>query len=221
MYKQRLAVLISSAVGMLSIIMPWAIIPLVGNMSGFNTTSGKILLVLFFVPIVFSLIGNKKDELAKWMRVIIIITSILSILSIILQYASFGGFGKSNESASAIFNQFITIGFGIYVAGISALATLFLVILIKAKRKTVIQVVNANSSYKESRRVPDRNEEKKVVQTQAQKTTTNTKQSTRTTTSAQRTHGNANDIITAVKNQSISQKEFKPSDHSKYMPKED
>lgn len=63
MHKQRLSILIASGLGVLATFMPWVKVPLIGSMSG-TKGDGWITLILFTVPLVLSLLGDKTKELS-------------------------------------------------------------------------------------------------------------------------------------------------------------
>jgi hypothetical protein len=67
--KQRLAIIIASAVGIISVFLPWRVANIWGvgvSQSGINMgADGIIALLLFAAPIVFALLGDKKARLTQ------------------------------------------------------------------------------------------------------------------------------------------------------------
>ncbi len=94
MNKQRLIILIASALGMLATFLPWMRVPLLGSMTGTSLPprweyNGWISLVLFGVPLAFSLSGDQKTKLTKNLLIAVSIFSILAFLNILAVYFDF------------------------------------------------------------------------------------------------------------------------------------
>lgn len=219
MHKQRLGVLIISILGCISVFMPWMHISVIISMNGFYTGQGKVMFALFTIPLILSLIGKWKNDLQPWSRITTLIFSVLII--------GFGGLlftglknpssSSGNAAISAFMGKNMTIGFGIYLTLFAAICLPILTLVLKnSKKAKAIVVENANRRYKEDpviKEEPTTAIPKKAAAPKATSKNSQTKTTSATT--------NASDIIAAVKHQSVSKKEFEPSDHNKYMPKQE
>ncbi len=112
--------------------MPWSSLPILGSMSGINTTLGKISLVLFVIPLFVSLIGNKANELNKGLLYSAIIpgmfAGIIALLQIIILKTSKS---HSNDPFEALVAANLSIGFGLYIAILTGISMPLFAFLIK------------------------------------------------------------------------------------------
>lgn len=116
MSKQRKFILIASAVGIISMFLPWFSVSMFGVSQSTNGMHGWGILAFFCFVItgLIALYGNQKVNLDRsmWM-----LTMILAIVPLIVAITTY-----SKMSDSFMGTEFI--GFGVYIAGIASVAVL-------------------------------------------------------------------------------------------------
>jgi len=71
MHKQRLAIIIASVIGILSVFMPWANVPIRGSINAMEQfgdagSFGVKIILLFAVPIVLAFLGDRTKPMWMW-----------------------------------------------------------------------------------------------------------------------------------------------------------
>lgn len=124
MSKQRLAILITSALGILSIFMPWITIPILGSMDGTKVKFGWMVLALFIVVLISSLLGNRNKSMRGGIFLLAVVPGILAAMAAILQLVIIilGKFVDTGDPLQKAMAPVINGGFGIYLAILAALA---------------------------------------------------------------------------------------------------
>lgn len=116
MSKQRKFILIASAVGIISMFLPWVSFSMFGVTQSTSGMHGWGVLAFFCFVItgLISFVGNQKVNLDKTMWMLTMILAIIPLIIVISTYM--------NMSNSIMGTEFI--GFGMYLSGIAALAVL-------------------------------------------------------------------------------------------------
>jgi hypothetical protein len=125
MNKQRLAILIASVLGALGTFMPWVSLPIVGSING-TKGDGYITLILFCIPIVLSVLGNRNKAISG-VRMYAAsagagISSLIAIYKII-DFNSKMAPASDNPFAQAVASS-VSIEYGLYVIAVAGLATI-------------------------------------------------------------------------------------------------
>ena len=94
--SQRIAIAISSGVGILACFMPWGSFPIVGTVNG-ASRDGLIFAVLLAIPLLLVLLGDKTKQIDKKIKII-------SICGIFMEIADFN---NKIETAKQISNSSI------------------------------------------------------------------------------------------------------------------
>ncbi|KAA9041688.1 hypothetical protein FW778_06605 [Ginsengibacter hankyongi] len=113
MNKQRKFVLIASAIGVISMFLPWVSIPFLGSVNGMHG-SGIFIFLCFVVAGIITLLGDQTKNFDTSMWTITLVTGAIPIL-IILYYLI-------DASGNTIFGS--VIGFGVYIGGLAAIGVL-------------------------------------------------------------------------------------------------
>lgn len=194
MNKQRLSILVISAIGILATFMPWTSTPFFGSMNGINTTIGKLSLIFFIIPLLTCFIGNKINELKKGAHYIIIISSVILVLLDSIQLLVLISKPQSENPFDNFIGEQIRVGFGLYLAIFAGLMLSISLFLMKSKRESDRNETNKLSKrdilLQEKKRKPVSNEKNKVNES-------------------------SSDTGAELK----KPKKFEPSDHSRFMPK--
>ena len=116
MSKQRKFVLISAAVGFISMFLPWVSISVLGYTQSVNGMHDKGILVFlcFVVSGAIAYFGDQTKNLDKTMWTVTLIAGALALLMIIWFYSQ----------ANSAFMGSSMIGFGLYIAGLAAIGVL-------------------------------------------------------------------------------------------------
>ncbi|MEW7278237.1 hypothetical protein ABW636_06550 [Aquimarina sp. 2201CG1-2-11] len=208
MNKQRIAILIIASLGAVATFMPWSSLPILGSMNGINTKIGKFSLILFLVPLVVSLLGNKTKELKGWLLYMTIIPTVIAVLADLLQLFGLSNRGTQSENAfENLIAEQMRIGFGLYIAILSGIMLLIFTFLMKSTKQSDENKLNNNTNKRTSRSNHDK---LKIIDKEKKKSNYLPKTENRT---------NQNETISKLKKESSLKKDFKPSDHSKFMPK--
>jgi len=142
MHKQKIALIVAAAIGMLSIFLPWANVPLLGSISGTSSNIGWIMFVLFGITLaVILFLGDRKKAVdQKDLKQIagIIAPAAIAALIAIWQMISFNssmkGLGADNPYA-ALLSSSVSLGIGLYIAIIAGIAVVAIIYLMKDKEK--------------------------------------------------------------------------------------
>ncbi len=134
MHKQRLAVLIASAVGMLAVFLPWANVPLMGSVNG-TQGDGLISFFLFIIPIVIVLLKDKSVAVKDGLIFAIIIPAVLA--SFVAIYDAYSFYDKmaslGNDPITKALGSSITLGIGLYLVIFAGIAAAVLSLVLKKK----------------------------------------------------------------------------------------
>ena len=116
MSKQRKFVLISAAVGFISMFLPWVSISMLGSSQSVNGMHDKGILVFicFVVSGIIAYLGDQTKNLDKTMWGVTLLAGAIALLFVIWFYSQI-----SNSFMGASF-----VGFGIYIAGLAAIGIL-------------------------------------------------------------------------------------------------
>ncbi len=125
MNKQRLAILICAAVGMLATFMPWFNIPIAGSVNGTQgNNDGWITLAIFAVPLVLSLLGDRTKGLEGALLTIVIVAGLADAGFALYRIIDFKN--KLSPLSDNAFGQLLTstmsVGFGLYLIVIAGIA---------------------------------------------------------------------------------------------------
>ncbi len=140
MNKQRLAILICAALGMLAIFMPWVNVPILGAINGTRGNTGWITFVIFIAPLIISLVGDRMKGLDDTMFYIVMAAGIVNAGVAIYKIVDFnnnmGEIDKANIF-SETFSSTVSVGFGLYLVAITGIALPVLGFIFKDKNVTV------------------------------------------------------------------------------------
>lgn len=204
---QRTAVLALAALGAIAIFMPWSSMPLLGSMSGINTTLGKVALIIFIIPLLISLIGKKNKDLRGGLFYTAFISGILAALVGLFQfYVISSGSSQGRNSLEAIMADNISIDFGLYMAILAGfLLPLFMVLLKSPRTESALKPKTVKRPSEKAVEI------KKPVR----------RKNNPSPKDAQMKEKNSNPVeSTNDKKKDMSlKKDFEPSDHSRFMPK--
>ena len=116
MSKQRKFLLISSAVGFISMFLPWVSISMFGYTQSVNGMhkEGVVVFICFVVTGIIAFIDDQKKNLDKTMWTITLLAGAIALLFIIWYYSEITG----SILGSAL------VGFGLYIAAIAAIGIL-------------------------------------------------------------------------------------------------
>ncbi len=118
-HKQRLAICVAAAVGMLSTFMPWVSVPLVGSFYG--TQSGGWLTFFLFIPaLVVGLRGNKLKPIRGRQRLIAAIPAGLAGIIGISNIASLKNQSASSDLFAALSASMVRLEIGIFLLVVAA-----------------------------------------------------------------------------------------------------
>lgn len=142
MNKQRLAVLIAAAVGMLASFMPWVKAPLVGSVNGINGADGWINLVLFAIPLALCLLKDKTQPLKGAFLYGAIAPAIIACIFGVWKIIDFERAVSSMSDPSNPFAQAlsasVSIEFGLYLVVLAGIALPILAFVVKEDKKEVV-----------------------------------------------------------------------------------
>ena len=124
MNKQRKFVLISAAVGIISMFLPWISVSVLGYSQTVNGMHDKGILVFlcFAVCGIIAYLGDQTKNLDKTMWMVTLIAGAIAFLFIIWFY-----FQASDSFMGASF-----IGFGLYISGLASLGILISAYLLRS-----------------------------------------------------------------------------------------
>jgi len=126
MHKQRTILLALSGAGVLSVFLSWVNVTFIGaaSLSGIDTNIGKIVLVLFAIPLVISLIGEREDALELKSFNVSLITGVIAALLAIYQIFDLkAALSAGNDNPFAgMMNNVVSVGFGLYLSVLAGIA---------------------------------------------------------------------------------------------------
>jgi hypothetical protein len=116
MSKQRKFVLISAAVGFISMFLPWVSVSMMGYSQSVNGMHDKgiIIFLCFVASGVIAYLGDQTKNLDKTMWAVTLLAGAIALLFVIWVYSQ-----TSNSFMGASF-----IGFGVYIAAIASIGIL-------------------------------------------------------------------------------------------------
>lgn len=133
MNKQRIAILIAAGLGVLSTFMPWVTMPFIGSINGMHEV-GWTILILFIIPLIISLTGDKKVALKGGLLYAAIIPSIIAgiigIWKMVELKTEFSNEMGDNPFTD-LFEASVSIGLGLYLVVIAGIALPILAFAIK------------------------------------------------------------------------------------------
>ncbi len=131
MNRQRIALLITGLLGVVSTFKPWAKIPLIGNTRG-TDLGGWVTMTLFFVVVISAILGDRTKSLSKSQSQISLIASIVAGIYGFWKIMDLTGTFAQNGIAKVVSSQ-VSIGAGLYLIIIAAVASAIMNILLKDK----------------------------------------------------------------------------------------
>lgn len=126
MHKQRMGILIAAAAGMLGAFLPWVTFLMV-SVSGINSSTGWLILVLFGAALAMTLIGNKQSILTGAKFYVAIAAGAVAALIAILNIVNF----KSEVGQQGGIGSVVSIGVGLYVIILAGIAVVVLGFILK------------------------------------------------------------------------------------------
>ena len=136
MNKQRLAILILAAVGVISVFLPWVSMPLIGSVNGAHGI-GWLVFVLYAATIVVSLLCDRTQPLAGKMLYAAIAPSavarLISLWKLVEFKSSMAGAMEDNPFAEAL-GASVSLGIGLILVVVAGFAVVAAGFLIKEKR---------------------------------------------------------------------------------------
>lgn len=130
MNKQRISILIVAAVGMAAAFMPWITVPIMGGVSGFQSTPGKISFVLFLVPMVLCFLGDRNKDLNRKLHITTMIFGVLAIVSTAIQFLVITN-NETENPLEQLFSEVFQIGIGLYLTAFAAVMLPVLTLVMK------------------------------------------------------------------------------------------
>ena len=124
MSKQRKFVLISSAVGFVSMFLPWVSVSMFGYTQSANGMhkEGVVVFLCFVVAGIIAYIDDQKKNLDKTMWTVTLLAGVIALLFVIWYYS---------EITSSIMGSAF-VGFGLYIAAIAAIGIILSAYLLRS-----------------------------------------------------------------------------------------
>lgn len=137
MSKQRLAILITSGIGILATFLPWIQAPIVGAING-TKGDGWITCALFTVTLIATLVGNRKKNLKEISLLLVIIPSIVAGIIGFWKVVDFNSAmsGMEDNPFAEALGSAVSIGIGLYLVIISGFLIPLFSFLIKDKQSS-------------------------------------------------------------------------------------
>src|ERR1700730_5568480 len=136
MNKQRLAILICAALGMLAIFMPWVNLPFGISANGTKENTGWITFCIFAVPLIITLVGDRTKSLEDSFFYLVLAAGLVNAAIAIYKIADFNNgmrsIDKDNPFTEALTST-VSIGFGLYLVAIAGIALIILSFILKDK----------------------------------------------------------------------------------------
>ena len=124
MSKQRKFLLISSAVGFVSMFLPWVSVSMFGYTQSANGMhkEGVVVFLCFIVTGIIAYIDDQKKNLDKTMWTVTLLAGVIALLFVIWYYS---------EITSSIMGSAF-VGFGLYIAAIAAIGIILSAYLLRS-----------------------------------------------------------------------------------------
>ena len=136
MNKQRIGILIAAALGALATFMPWVKVPILGTING-TKGDGWITFVLFLIPLLVTLLGDKSKSLKVGMTFGALIPSIIAAAVGIWKISDFKSLMAESQSDDNpfvnVFAQAVSIEFGLYLVIIAGVLIPIIALAIRDK----------------------------------------------------------------------------------------
>lgn len=136
MNSQKLTVLIIAAIGMLATFMPWVNAPIIGSIDG-TKGDGWITMALFAIPAILCLLNDKTEPLIGPKRYLAVIPAlIIAVIAIwkIIDFRSGMETLDQNNPFAEMVGASVSIGFGLYLLVLAAIALPIAAFVVKDKR---------------------------------------------------------------------------------------
>lgn len=127
MNKQRIAILVAAAAGMLGTFLPWVTVPFIGSING-TEGDGYITLALYAVTLGLMLAGNRTLPVSGGMMWGALAPALIASAIGIWKLVDFNSAVSDNPFASAI-----SIGVGLYIVALAGIIATVLAFVIKDK----------------------------------------------------------------------------------------
>lgn len=101
---QRIAIAISSGIGILACFMPWGSFPIIGTVNG-ASRDGLIFAVILAIPLLLVLLGDKTKQIDKKIKIISVLVGVLVIFCGI--FMEIADFNNKIETAKRVSNSSI------------------------------------------------------------------------------------------------------------------
>ncbi|MBN1637748.1 MAG: hypothetical protein JW866_02185 [Ignavibacteriales bacterium] len=145
MDKQKLAIFVICIIGAIATFLPWATVLEQPSYNGTNLSYGWIPIILFAGIGALVLFGDKKKALNGLYKILIMlvgaVNAVIGILKIVNMRSELSEICKTDVK-DPIFNNSISVGFGIWLVVICGLALVTVIFLIKQKK---VEEVKTNS----------------------------------------------------------------------------
>ena len=218
MTKQRFSVLFIGSIGIIATFLPWNTVPILGSLNGIAQPMGKASLVFLAIAVIISLIGNRQEDLRRWKFYVPLIAIICATLASFIHFAVFTfdiGY-KERDALDAVIAEQVKLDFGLYISLFAEIMLCIMIFIMRTKR-IVYPEVKETHPYRKKRQVigniessPASIPKKKVIKT-APKSPPKTE--------IPKTVSSESQEISQLKKESKEKKDFKPSDHNRFMPK--
>jgi len=139
MSRQRIAVLIVAAVGMIATFLPWINISIAGSVPG-SEGDGWITFVLFGVPLLLSLIGKREQMLADSGKIAALIASLLALALGVWKLIDLANMSvdENNVFAEAL-SEAVSAGIGLYLVVICGVLIPVVLFVIRDKAMPIVE----------------------------------------------------------------------------------
>lgn len=142
MHKQKVAIIIASAAGMVGTFLPWVTLPILGGISG-TQGDGWITFIMFGLALVAAAVGNKEHALNAVQLVLAVIlgggAGLVGIWKIIDFKRSVGDVPTDNALAKAV-GSIVSIGSGLYLIALAGIAVIFFVFALREGAQEVEKI---------------------------------------------------------------------------------
>lgn len=143
MNKQRLAILITAAIGAFSTFLPWGYVPFLGSINGVASEEWNTLFY-FSITILICIIGNRNNRLKGIPLYIAIITAILAGIIGVDTISHINGKSLISSGIGMNSNPFrrgniTSVGIGLYLIVLAGFVIPFIAFLIKDTIKETVE----------------------------------------------------------------------------------
>ena len=135
MNKQRLAILITSCIGIIATFLPWVQLPIVGAING-TEGDGWITCVFFDIALAKNLLGNREKKLIGIEQIVETIASLIAGIIGIWKIVDFNSAmsGMEDNPLAEALSSTVSIGIGLYLVIIAGLLIPLFSFLVKDKK---------------------------------------------------------------------------------------